>query len=169
MDMNTGTDKLLNTPIPLTFKAGEGTIEVAFHEMTLMERSTYRRTLEARARNTWLGRLKEIANASYERPEEKRKFLADAAQREPDLEADITKSVLTEDGILLALQTAGVPALSKTDFDLLNAMVENAPNITKALNTIFGIVEAAESDVSQVAAPEGAAPVNPPAAQSAGS
>jgi len=165
MNTNTGTDNLLNTPIPLTFKVGEGSLEIAFHEMTLLERSTYRRTLEAKARNAWLLRLKEIAKMAYERPEEQRKFLAEAAQKEPNLEEDIVKLTLTEDGILLAMQTAGTPVLSKKDFDTLNTSMENAPNINKALNTVFGISDVVAEQVvvqSLVATAEGVPPTNPP-------
>ena len=138
-------ETILNTPTPITFKLQTSTIEVLVHELTIQEASTFSARLRARARQAWLGRLKEISQCLPD-PAEQRKLLAEAARQEPDLEDEIQKAGFSPDGIKMAIQMGTKPEITDQQYLELGAIQDNAAELLRAMQIVLGIQPEAQSD-----------------------
>ena len=131
-------DKVLNTPVLVTFKlGGDKTATYEFHELTLLEHSELRAKLMHRARNEWLDRIKAIAG-TVDSDRERRKFLAEAAQHEPDWTPELVRLSFTPEGIQWGLQLGAKPRLTDEVIKQLNQVAENSDAVGQALAALSG-------------------------------
>ena len=131
-------DKLLNAPIIVVFKIGDKNVEFSFRELSQRKTVEYRSKLMSRARSEWLERIKSIGQ-TIDNDKERRKYLVEAAQQEPDWYPELSRLSTTTDGIKWALQLGATTDLSNDVFEQLNRHMENITAVTQAMNVVLGI------------------------------
>ena len=136
----------------IKFKVGDELKSFEICEMTIEQLEKYMRTANMEAEKVWLNRLNAIADTLPHA--EKNQFLIDAAQEAPDLDRDVNKWLITDEGLKYPLVTV-CPELEAV-WDSISTVEENGKAIIRAWQLTMGIKE----DLVKISVDESAAEKN---------